>query len=66
MHILIQLRNWIAKLKPMKIKHLHETHDVWLDFKEDVTVFRTKYIIDGNYSFPNCNKLISCTARSYQ
>ena len=55
----VETRQQIVKQIVAEIKNLHETHDVWLDFKEDVTEFRTKYIIDGNYSFPNCNKLIS-------
>jgi len=55
----VETRQQIVKQIVAEIKYLHETHDVWLDFKEDVTEFRTKYIIDGNYSFPNCNKLIS-------
>ncbi len=52
-------RNKITNKIVAEIKHLHEEHDVWLDFKEEVTKYRVKYIVDGNYSFPNCDKLIS-------
>ena len=42
-----------------EIKHLHEKYDVWLDFDEGVTKYRVGFIINGNYNFPNCDKLIS-------
>ena len=42
-----------------EIKHLHETHNVWLDFNEEVTKYRVGFIVNGNYNFPNCDKLIS-------
>jgi hypothetical protein len=42
-----------------EIKHLHEKYDVWLDFNEEVTKYRVGFIINGNYNFPNCDKLIS-------
>ena len=42
-----------------EIKGLHENHNVWLDFNESVTKYRVGFIVDGNYSFPNCDKLIS-------
>jgi len=52
-------RNKITSKIVKEIKHLHEEHEVWLDFKENVTKYRVNFIVDGNYSFPNCDKLIS-------
>ena len=43
-----------------EIRHLRDNHDgVWLDFDESITRYRTKYVVDGNYYFPNCHTLIS-------
>tara|TARA_R110002012_G_scaffold8985_1_gene41223 strand:+ start:12994 stop:14073 length:1080 start_codon:yes stop_codon:yes gene_type:complete len=42
-----------------EIKGLHENHNVWLDFNEEVTKYRVGFIVDGNYNFPNCDKLIN-------
>ena len=42
-----------------EIKYLHETHNVWLDFNPEITKYRVNYIVDGNYSFANCDKLIN-------
>ena len=42
-----------------EIKHLHETHNVWLDFDEAITKYRVGFVVNGNYNFPNCDKLIA-------
>lgn len=42
-----------------EIKHLHETHNVWLDFDESITKYRVGFVVNGNYNFPNCDKLIA-------
>ena len=42
-----------------EIKHLHETYNIWLDFDEAITKYRVGFVINGNYNFPNCDKLIA-------
>lgn len=42
-----------------EIKHLHETYNVWLDFDEAITKYRVGFVVNGNYNFPNCDKLIA-------
>ena len=52
-------KNQIIEQIVAEIKYLHETHNVWLDFKENVTKYRVGFIINRDYNFPNCEKLIS-------
>jgi len=54
-----ETREKIVNQITAEIKLLHEQHNVWLDFKEPITRMRVSYIIEGNYTFPNCDKLIT-------
>jgi len=54
----LETRKQITEQITAEIKHLHETYGVWLDFNEEVTRYRTGYVVNGNYSFPNCYTLI--------
>lgn len=54
----LETRKQIVEQITAEIKHLHETYGVWLDFNEEVTRYRTGYVVNGNYSFPNCYTLI--------
>tara|TARA_R110000824_G_scaffold170442_2_gene347807 strand:- start:2837 stop:3916 length:1080 start_codon:yes stop_codon:yes gene_type:complete len=54
----LETRQRITEQITQEIKHLHEKYNVWLDFDESTTRYRTRYVVDGNYSFPNCYTLI--------
>tara|TARA_R110002167_G_scaffold65864_6_gene186394 strand:+ start:6005 stop:7078 length:1074 start_codon:yes stop_codon:yes gene_type:complete len=55
----LETRNKMINQITAEIKLLHETHNVWLDFDEGVTKYRVGFIVNGNYNFPNCDKLIA-------
>jgi len=42
-----------------ELNRIAEKENVWLDWDEETTRYHARYIIDGGYHAPNCQKLIS-------